>query len=244
MKRLLLLLALLAVPLAAQDQKKDEPAGKPEVRVQRLFVLKYAEPSQIANLIRVFAPTVTPNSEMHALAVSATPEAMVAIEDAIKRLDVSSSTPQNIELSVYLLVGSQTDSASGPLPKDLDPVVAQLKNAFAYKGYRLMDALALRARTGQRANTTSQGGTIQFPLDGSTKAVTTNFEIASSSLGSDGTIHIERMNTTARPANSGTTLFSIGTDLDIKEGQRLVVGKAGLSSTEAMFLVLMAHVAQ
>ena len=96
MKNLLLVVVLMALPLAAQDQKKEEPK---EPQVQRLFVLKYADPNQISNLIRVFTSNVTPNAAMHALAVSASPEAMAAIEDAIKRLDVPAAAPQDVEFT-------------------------------------------------------------------------------------------------------------------------------------------------
>ena len=91
MKRVLLALALLAAPMFAQDQKKEEPK---QAQVQRLFVLKYADPNQVNNLIRVFTGSTNPNTAMHAIAVSATATAMAAIEDAIKRLDVPESAPK------------------------------------------------------------------------------------------------------------------------------------------------------
>jgi hypothetical protein len=43
------------------------------------------------------------------------------------------------------------------MPKELDGVMAQLKSAFAFKSYRLMDTLALRTRVGQMASTSSSG---------------------------------------------------------------------------------------
>jgi hypothetical protein len=36
----------------------------------------------------------------------------------------------------------------------------------------------------------------------------------------------------------------LSTDVDIKEGQKVVVGKMAMNPNEAMFLVLMAHVIQ
>jgi antitoxin component of RelBE/YafQ-DinJ toxin-antitoxin module len=42
----------------------------------------------------------------------------------------------------------------------------------------------------------------------------------------------------------GAPYATLSTDLDIKEGQKVVVGKVGIDPSQAMFLVLMAHVIQ
>lgn len=248
MKKLLLALALMALPLVAQDQKKEEPKEPP---VQRLFVLKYADPNQVSNLIRVFTGNVTPNAAMHALAVSATPAAMAAIEDAIKRLDVPASAPQNVELTAYLLTGSDADGMSGTLPKELDNVVAQLKGTFAYKNYRLGDILTLRGRTGQRHSTSGSGGSVM--IGNVAQPVFPQFSVNSIGVGEGGTIHIDGLQVGNRvPVMTGTSSESkinyqevgLDTDVDIKEGQKVVVGKVGLNPNEAMFVVLVAHVIQ
>ena len=238
MKHLLLVIAMIALPLAAQDQKKDEPK---QPQVQKLFVLKYADPNQIGNLLRVFTQNVTPNAAMHALAVSATSEAMSAIEDAIKRLDVPTAAPQNVELTVYLLVGSQAEGAPPTaLPKDLDSVLAQLKTAFAYKSYKLGDVLTLRGRTGQRLQTSGAGWST--PVENGSRPVNTQFSVEAISVGPDGTIRIDRLQASSRV--SGLDPTGLTTDLDIKEGQKVVVGKMGMNPNEALFLVLMARVMQ
>src|ERR1700727_3016050 len=100
MKRILLgLLLTVGLCLAAQDAKKTDKTEAPKKpQVQRLFILKYADPSQLMSLLSVFDAKVRQNAEMHALAVEATPEAMRAIEDAIQKLDVPSAMPKNIEM--------------------------------------------------------------------------------------------------------------------------------------------------
>jgi hypothetical protein len=258
MKRILLTLALLALPLAAQQQKQaaspatvpQQKTGEPKQppQAQKLFVLKYADTRQLAGLLRTgFGVTVNENAGMRALAVSASQGAMAAIEDAIKRLDVPSAAPQNIELMLYLMVGSQIDGPSSvPLPKELDSVVAQLKNAFAYKAYRLMDILTIRTRTGQSAEAKSSGGSIQFEgvnpgVPPSQTSVSTNFGVSSVSLGADGVIRIDGLRVSS---TAGRNSASINTDVNTKEGQMLVVGKTGMTTKDALFLVLTAHVAQ
>src|SRR5947209_2426039 len=82
---------------------------------------------------------------------------------------------KNVELTMQLVLGNDADG-SGGLPKDLEPVVTQLRNAFAFKNYRLLDVLVLRTRTGQRAGTESSGGAITAG-SGISKSVTSSFQI-------------------------------------------------------------------
>ena len=140
-----------------EDQKSNAPSDRP--RIQKLFLLKYADPNHVASLLAVFNASIRPDSDMHALAVETIPgPTMGAIEEAIQRLDVPSAAAKNIEMTAYLLIGSETAGTEpSAMPKELDAVVAQLKNAFAFKSYRLMDTLALRTRVGQMASTSSSG---------------------------------------------------------------------------------------
>jgi antitoxin component of RelBE/YafQ-DinJ toxin-antitoxin module len=245
MKRRLLAFLLLALPLAAQDTPKLAPP-----MVQKLIPLKYADPRTVSDLLRVFEAQIISNTEMHALAVKATPQTMQAIEEAVARLDTPSAAPKNIELTIYLVVGSDGDGIpAGTLPKDLDSVVTQLKNTFPFKTYRELDVMTLRSRSGQRAGTESSGGSMQF--GNVSKAVVTNFAINSSSIGADGTtIRLDQVRSNSKiPIEVGQGQYStqelnLNTDLDIKEGQKVVVGRMGINREQALFLVLTARVVQ
>jgi hypothetical protein len=257
MKRILAVLIMLALPLAAQEEKKADPAQPTRVAqpgVQKLFILKYADVNQVSQLLNVFTGSVRPNPAMHALAVTATAEAMSAIEDAIKRLDVPSSAPQNVEIMAYFLIGftdsqkaSQDVVGSDP-PKELESTVAQLKSAFNYRTYKLMEALPIRTRSGQRIDASTAGGAVKVaerPV-----SIITQFHVDSVSADSDGRIRLnslrvsQRVPTAASNGNLNTTDIGITTDVDMKEGQKVVVGKNGLSPDEAIFLVLSARVVQ
>jgi hypothetical protein len=243
MKRFFLALVLMALPLAAQEEKKAE--AKPTV--QKLFVLKYADPQSVRSLLQVFQANINANRDLRVLAVDAFPDTMAVIEDAIKRLDVPSAAPANIDLTVYMVVGHEGESTSGnaPLPKELDPVVTQLKNAFAFKSYSLLDVLALRTRTGQQASTSSSGGAMQSN-GGQFQPVTTHLRIDSASVGNDGaTIHINKLNASFEvPMNGQFRNLSLETDIDIKEGQKVVIGRLGISKDQALFLVMTVKILQ
>ena len=249
MRRLLLVFAMLALPVAAQEKTIPSTAQTPESpKVQKLFVLKYAEPRAVQNVLRAFPATVESNSEMHALAVTATEPTMKAIEEAIGRLDIPAAAPKNVELVCYLVIGSEGASDAAPMPKELDSVVAQLKNAFAFKSYRLMDTLAIRTRTGQRVDTTSAGGTMPSNTQGAPNGISTQFHINSASLSPDGTaVHLDGLRTSSQMpiyqgGNTAWRDLGILTDVDIKDGQKVVVGRIGVTHDQALFLVLMAKV--
>jgi hypothetical protein len=249
MKRMWIAFVLAAaVSLAAQDTKKGDTAPK-KPQVQRLFILKYADPSQLMSLLQVFDASVRQNAEMHALAIEASPEAMHAIEDAIQKLDVPSALPKNIEMTIFLLVATDSATPAGSaIPKELDDVATQLKNTFPFKSYGLLDVLTFRTRTGQSVSTTSSGGS--FQIGSRPISVVSSLRIASISVESDGkTVRIDKMNSSYRvPVSSGSgdqfnyQDLGIQTDLDIKEGQKVVVGRLGLSHDQALFLVMMAKV--
>jgi len=234
---------MLALPLAAQNLN-------PPAAIQKLIPLKYADPRTVSEMLRVFEVQVIANTELHALAVKATPQTMQAVEEAVARLDTPSAAPKNIDLTIHLVVGSDGEGIpAAALPKDLEGVVAQLKSAFPFKSYRLLDVMTLRARSGQRAGTESSGGFMQFGTV--IKPVVTNFQINSSSIGADGTtIRLDQVRASSKipvevqPGNFNIQDLSLNTDLDIKEGQKVVVGRMGINREQALFLVLTARVVQ
>src|SRR5262249_10817815 len=96
--------------------------------------------------------TVSYNDETQTISVRDFPENIAAIEEAIKRLD----TPQlaraesSVDLSIQVLL-TRTDSPSNlipaPLPPDLNDVMKQMQNTFAFKDYQLVATIVQRAKT-------------------------------------------------------------------------------------------------
>jgi hypothetical protein len=244
MKSVLLVSILLLGPLAAQEQKKTE---EPKPQVQRIFILKYADPTRVNQVLGVFGARTYVNPDLHALAVSASPEIMPALEDAIKRLDIPAAGIQDIELTAYYLIGGDAENTPGSTPpKELDSVITQLKNSFAFKTYRLLDMLEVRTRPGRSADASSNPGPV---APGSPSAVT-QLHTGSLTLSADGsTVNVEGMKAGIRlPTSTGTagqwTYIDLGlnANVDIKEGQKVVVGRLSVNKDQALFLVLTARV--
>ncbi|HEX3944637.1 MAG TPA: hypothetical protein VHW69_11165 [Rhizomicrobium sp.] len=256
MKRIAMLLALAPLSLSAQQAQKTETAAPPAAApaphvLQRLFILKYADPGQLSQLLGVFGANVRQSPELHALTVEASPDSMRAIEEAVQKLDVPSATPKNVELTMFLLVAGDSQSMTGgPAPKDLDSVVAQLKNTFPFKNYGLLDVVTFHSRTGQSIHATSSGES--FTIGDREAPEQTNLRINSVTVEGDGsTLRIDRLTATFEiPIRNGPTggngynmtHLEMATDLDIKEGQKAVVGRLGLSHDQALFLVMMGKI--
>jgi hypothetical protein len=179
------------------------------------------------------------------------PPEIAAAEAAIRQLDVS---PKTVELVVHFVVGSDQPNLTGAaVPADIRDVIAQLKSTFTFKDYKMLDVLTLRTRAGSNAETTGILGAGVNPR-------LSSFSIRNATVAEDGsTIRIDRMHAGLRiPMGQRTTDTKSGTrtsveymntgidqDVDVKEGQKVVVGRASLEGPEkALFLILTARVVQ
>lgn len=231
MKRVLIAALLMAAPLTAQI----------DAQVQKLVTLKYVDPQTIRILVSMFNVDIRVNGQMKVVALSGTKEHMAAAEEAIKQLDVPSAAQKNIELTVYFVAGTDQEKGFGnPVPPELQSTVTQLKNTFPFRNYGLLDVLSLRTRSGVGAQTVGQYG-----------SRLTDFRVRSASLDGDGSmIRLDGLHAGLRnPITDGPGKITyvdtgISADvLDVKEGQRLVVGRTSMDGPEkALFLVLIAKV--
>jgi len=153
--------------------------------------------------------------------------------------------------------GDQAILPGGAVPQDVRDVITQLKGAFTFKDYKLLDALTLRTRAGSSAETSGI-------LSAANPPRMSQFSIRNSTISEDGTtIRIDRMHAGLRipytkresasePKPGASTPKSveyinsgIDQDVDVKEGQKIVVGRSSLEGPQqALFLILTAHVIQ
>lgn len=240
MKRAFLAVLLMIVPLTAQQNPPKEV--KTEERTTKLVHLKYVDPEAVQRIISQFGVTVMPNSQMKAMTLSGYPSQIAAAEAALQQLDVA---PKNMELVVYFVVGSdQANIAGSPVPAEIRDVISQLKGTFTFKDYRMLDVLTLRTRAGSSAETTGI-------LDAkSSPPRLSMFSVRNTTVSEDGTtIRLDRMHAGLRipvvSPDGKTTYMNTGIDqdIDVKEGQKVVVGRASLEGPEkALFLILTARV--
>jgi hypothetical protein len=214
MRKLIALLALLAGTAFADEG------------VRKVLEVKYVSLGQVENLAKTFgvASTRIGNS----VAVSGSSGAVEAVEFALKKVDVP---PVDVELTGYMVAASKQSAQGGDLPEVLAPVVQQLRGLLAYKDFRLIDTLRLRANCdGSRA--VNDGGT----PDGF--AYSFSIGALRCAASKDEPIHVEALwLSIGKPGSAGVRLSS---NVDINEGQQVVVGKAGFADG-ALILVVSAR---
>jgi len=241
---ILSMLAIAALAFAQESKPKDVVQPEPEHKV---FVLKYADAMDVGNLLsQVFGKGMSFNRDMKVIAVSGTAAMIAGVGEAIARLDVPPQPVKNIEITGYLLVGSTKAEAGASVPAELESVVKQVRANFPYKAFQLMDTMMLRVQ-GESKHASVNGAVA--PSDGDMTNISYQLKVQSLSLtgeDKDTTIHLGGLELTMkvmRPnVKQDTAIIS---DVDIRGGQKVVVGKSSFGSPDkALFLVLTAKLVE
>ncbi|MFB3777606.1 MAG: hypothetical protein ACE141_08335 [Bryobacteraceae bacterium] len=240
-RRVFLTLFAAVLPLLAQEAKPIQPK---EGWVSKVFDIKNQDANRLALLVGAFGADVRPSPQLKAIAVTGPPAVVDAVGEAIKRFDVPL---RNVELTTYLVMGQPRETQATAVPKELEGVVKQLRGLFLYQGFQVLDTAVLRAREGQAAQVNggfSPPAETTYRLELSSLAVTTE--------GKDHIVRVDRLRFAARMpytvVRDGKEFRSVRdaglqTDIDVREGQKVVVGKASVDdSGNALILVVTAKV--
>src|SRR5260370_4435912 len=230
MKKLAILILFATLPhLQAED-------------VHRTFQLKYIDPRSLIPLITT--GHITFDSSLKALTITARDSAaMSEAEEIIKRFDVPPPAVHNIDVTIYLM-SALGQPAGGAVPAELESVVKQLKSTFSYKGYQLIDTEVIRVRAGQGGEVS--GGVMEGPsIDGNRTISQVRFRSASVSTDEKGrAIRIDSLKVglkipivSSGSAATGQKQYQyldtgMSTDVDVREGQKVVVGKANMDGSD------------
>lgn len=218
MKRAILFL-VAALAVTAQD-------------TTRIFELKYAEPNDVKNLLGAFPVATSVVGSLHMISVRGNKEAVEMVAEALKKIDVAPEPKKNIEFTGYVVLASSKEAVAAE-PPELAPVFKQLRGVFAYKSYRVAETFFIRGRDGQAS---AADGMLQLDPP---RPYTFTFRPAS--ILPDHTIRVDRM---IFRLTTGT-VHNIETAIDIREGQKVVVGKANMTGgDEAVVLVLTAKIVE
>lgn len=257
MKKIIITLLALALTAAAQDAPKWQ---------QKVFDVKYADAQALARLVLSVMQSretrVIENVALRAISVG-TPEPrdMTTAEEIIKRYDVPRGAApagnRNIELIAYMLIAAPKGTAGDALPAELDPVAKQLKAVFGYNDLRLLDSALIRTREGVPVEASGTAGSVSPAVPN--RAAHYLLRFARSALVSSergNTIRLDGFRFTLRvpysveqaqaapgtPSQAPQYNYSevgFNTELDIREGQKVVVGKAKVDTTGSAFMLVL-----
>lgn len=167
------------------------------------------------------------------------PENLAAIEEAIKRLDVPAATRKvpDVELNLHLLFASKGPSAAeGALPADLQEVVKQLKGTLAYRSYTLAASFVQRVsvngdRTIHGGGQLEDGGLVPLAAKGASQ-LSLEWEsdrgvaLEPGEEAGSARYFLRKFQFWLREQRGSerATLAHLETSLNLKEGERVVVG--------------------
>jgi type II secretory pathway component GspD/PulD (secretin) len=255
---ILLLVTLLLPQAYAVPEEKAPPPD-----VVKFIELKYLGNERTDRLNRVItmvqqltrgAAQIVHDPVLHTVAISGSSEAVANAEQLMRRFDTPAAEDRTrqVQLSLYLVEATDQATTEIRIPAELTSALEQLQKAFGYKAFRLIDTIILQSRehsefsisgnlagtpdaAGQKTHYTAQYRSISYVE--AQKAVYVNglrfdmrVPILVSPPGSN--------NTQASFADSG-----IRTDLTIRDGQKLVLGKLTKDQGErGMFLIVSSKV--
>ena len=208
-------------------------------RVTRIIPVKHQDLDQLERILLPFGAMMVTSRQMRVLTVSGPLHTVQAVEDAVRRLDVPPAAPKNIELTVYLVSASQQATPQDNVPKELEPVTKQLKAAFSYQGFRVLDTVILRARDGRFAMAT---GEVAMPR-GTYSVEAESVKVTPNTGGN--LIRIDKLRFRTQEPREGYWSKGFATDIDVHEGQKVVVGKANIDgSSNTLVLIVTAKVVE
>jgi hypothetical protein len=242
-KCILMFLALafslaLVLPAFAEDPAQEsKSAARPPVKTE-LVRLKYQRASQMIAVIRPFISRegdVRTAPDDKVLIINDFPENIAKAVATIQELDIK---PADLLFTVQLVLGSE-EPEKGVEPMPNDPIIKELRNLLKYKSYSLLDTSLLRALDTQDSEV-RLGDKAEFELwirpkvirDEKASLIQTEIRLRR--------IVIAGMPpnvTSAKPEYITTNL--IGTTLNVKPGEKTVVGVSKLDGTgKGLILIL------
>lgn len=250
---LFLACALAPPALPAQEAERPEP-GQRRV-TQEIVEVEHVDLNGLRRVLDVFGARVASHPELGLLTIRGEPEAVAAAVAAARRLDVAPEPVPGIELTAYILGASRGETLNGSVPAELEPVAEQLRNLFGYQGVDLVDTLLLRVSDGGE-------GLVRGVLSGAAAGVPYRLGLNRArlvrgqdqvSVRLDGLVFEAMTPSTeeaepVEPEEAKTPyrkefLTSLATDVDVRVGQKTVVGKAATSGArDGLILVLEARV--
>jgi hypothetical protein len=173
--------------------------------------------------------------------------AVSAAEAIIKQVDVAPKF-QDVDLIAYMIIASPKEAAAKALPAELEPVSKQLHSIFPYRSYTLLESAFLRVSNGGTANTDGI-----LPNRGE-ETMPSTYQISARNLrvtseGTDASVHIQDFSlnltvwsktTVGEKAEAHAHQIGLRTNVDVKVGQKVVIGKSNINGSEEALIVVLA----
>jgi hypothetical protein len=198
------------------------------------------------------------STTLRAIVVKGKESVVAQVEKSIQELDAMSSPAantlnnRNVELTVYVLGGAMqpfagTDDAAG---ETLAPVVRQLRAIFPYSHYQLLSTMMMRSSLNTKADSFGIMGMRTSPEITRPSNYQLSFDSAKIAGDVATEIHLAKFSFRANvpyvwssPGSPGPQWAQaevlVQTDVDLRESQKVVVGKANVANSDSCFFLVL-----
>ncbi len=241
MKRTISVLVLSSVSILWGQAQQPRPTQAPQVLQPTLV----AQPLDVTRVVTLKNPNRVSTSVIEGIGliikrtdnivVLTGPQGRVDTAEAILRqLDVPPppALRKNVQLTAWLIIASMAGTQDTPLPKELQSAVNQVASVFPYKAFNVMDAIELRlGNTG--------GGSLSgvlprvaqvFPGGGLYTLTVGRVE-----LFEESPVSLIRVSNFMLKVQD----LYLNTNVDMREGQKIVVGKVNIDGTSNALIVIL-----
>ena len=242
-------LALLLAGVACAAAQNNEQA-----RARRVVELKNLSGDRAERASRLVNNFMHPSGNAQIDSVLKTailmgPDDVVAGAEALlRKFDAAAGAKSDTQVAFrFYLIEASPEGSGGPMPPEIASAVDQMKRAFVYKGYRLLDTILLNSRnTGQAAIS----GMLPAQSERSDMRTYYNLNYNSADVVNDGqAVFIRNLKLNLRVPlvqPNGNLQFAetgINSDLTVQEGQKLVLGKISAEQgRSAIFVIVTADI--
>ena len=239
--------AIALTPAFAQEKKTpaDGFAAADEAAIVEVKNLSEREFNRLASTLRVMGIGVDGDYGMRMMFLRGPASRIKVAEAAIQKADQAQNsrarTSRSIEVTTYLLVAKNADGDGGALPADLEPVAKQLRTSFGLRQITLLETVLTRVREGRRAQSS---GSFLWPGETDPTSYTLNFgETTLLALANRFSISSEEVFLDLRSARFGLSRV-LNTALEMRDGQKIVLGKSSVGRGDALVAVITARVVE
>ncbi len=219
----------------------------------RLMHVNHVSAEAVAQALMPFTKynlaAVAANEKLGTITISGSPETVAAMESMIRELDVPPPEPpplRSVEITADLILALNDKLREEPAPARLESVLKQLRANFSYKSYQLIDSIVLRNKEGRTGAT---NGSASYPGTDKEARYRLVFRCFTTGDKTNKTVRLDNLSLSldipsgleeaaTKTGQSGYRTVAFDTNLELREGQQVVVGKTGVGNGSAMIAVI------
>lgn len=212
------LLALAVLPAVAQEAA-DSECGDPERHRTVIKATMHIEVSEAESVLGLLGVNYALKPDQNLIVLRGEG---YAVDTALKVIDALDVPRPTIDLVVYVLSASKQGTAE--VPESLKTAVGQLQTVFGYSGFKLLDHVTLRVLEGRSGR--ADGGIL---LGDDTRRTGYHFAFKKVSVVPEDDvvrIRLKGLTFAVNGAGSETHRARLMTDVEIRAGQKAVIGSS------------------